>query len=242
MSQKTKMLVSNNFESNQEKYVEWPIERKPDTSPATMALHKVELLLTEVAGQEASLDYNWVKLSVALEEVQVKEYWRGKYNSFGAYLKETCEKYKRGRSQMYNYIAVAHQLLPVVTEDQIIQMGIAKAQLLADSMKTQGSFPTEALTIALEAGKTAENVKEALFKGANKEEKGEWYPLSGFPVNKDEKATLDLFFETARRTDPPMPKEWKPWQILKECLLRGAMEYNSTYPDVETYGDEAVSF
>jgi len=230
MSQKTKMLVSEALV---------PVVQKVDTSPATMALQKVELLLTEVAGQEASLDYNWVKLSVALEEVQVKEYWRGKHTSFGSYLKETCEKYKRGRSQMYNYIAVAHLLLPVVTEDQIIQMGVAKAQLLADSMKTQGSFPADALAIALEPGKTAENVKEALFKGTNKEEKGEWFPLSGFPVSKEERATITDAFQAARRTDPAIPATWKPWQILKETLLRLSMEYISSNPEVEIFPEDS---
>jgi hypothetical protein len=229
MSQKTKMLVSEALV---------PVVQKVDTSPATMALHKVELLLTEVAGQEASLDYNWVKLSVALEEVQVKEYWRGKHTSFGSYLKETCEKYKRGRSQMYNYIAVAHVLLPVMSEEQIIQVGIAKAQALTEGVKAHGSLPVAALETALDASKTVQDIKEVLFRDSNKDEKGEWFPLTGFPVSKEERATITDAFQAARRTDPAIPATWKPWQILKETLLRLSMEYLSSNPEVEIFQED----
>jgi hypothetical protein len=213
-----------------------------ETSVSNDLLSKVDLLLSEVTASEALLDVNWIRLGTLLESIQVNKDWKEKFKSFGAYLKEVVEKHTIKRSQLYNYIAVARTLRPILTVEQLTQIGISKARALTDGFKALGGMlPKEAIETALDASKTAENVKEAIFKGSNVEEKGDWYSLSGFVVSKDERATLDLFFETAKRTDPVIPNSWKSWQVLKECLLRASMEYISSHPEVQTFQEE-VSF
>ncbi len=214
------------------------VHKLDETTNPIGVLGEVERLLGEVAEGEARLDVNWIRLGTLLESVQVHEYWRGKFKSFGAYLKEIVGKYTIKRSQLYNYIATAHTLRPFLSEEQLAQIGIAKARALTDGFKTFGSLPSLAIETALDSGKTTENVKEALFKGTNVEIAGAWFPLTGFMVSADEKATLDLAFETARRTDPAPPKEWKSWQVMKDSLLKMAMEFISSHPEVETFGEE----
>ncbi len=227
--------------SKDEIYADQPafglIVRKTD-SPAVGILGEVDRLLGEVVAGEAMLDVNWMKLGTLLEEVQVKEHWRGTFKSFGAYLMELQVRYKRGRSQLYNYISTVHELRGKLTDEQLAQIGIAKARALTDGIKSTGRLLPAAVEVALQPESTVEDIRKTIFTGENQDEKGNWYTLTGFMVSKDEKETLDLAFETAHRTDPMPPKDWKPWQILKDSLLKMAMEFISSHPEVETFGEE----
>src|SRR5579885_555742 len=94
---------------------------------AQNVLTEVNSLIDKLAKAEAGLEKGYARLGFLLTEVSEKGYWRGDYESFGAYMQALSERYGRGRTQLYAYFSTVRELKPYVDEKQLNDMGIAKA-------------------------------------------------------------------------------------------------------------------
>lgn len=173
----------------------------------------------------------FVHLGALVYELRSKRYWylMG-YQSFGSYMVDLEDALKRKKTQIYNAISVAEQLLPHTTVDQIEDMGISNATALARMVRITGKAPTEAV---IQAGKTMELPEyratlEESFSVFDEHPKGRWRELGGFWCEDEEWKTINDAFGIIAQAEE-FKKETSGWQRLKMTILRMAQEIIGTY-------------
>lgn len=208
---------------------------------ANVTLAKVDKLISELLTAEGLLEHGYAKLGYLLTEVSEHRYWEAAgLESFGEYIKSLSEKYNRGRTQLYHYFSTVKELKPYLTEDQLNEMGIAKANEIRKSVKQTGFPPKEEIiSEAVKPGVTTATVRKLLFEATNRpaDEKGTWMDFEGFYVTEDERLVIRSAFEAAWRTDPIVSKSVPDWTRRKEAVLRMAMEYLAEHGDKAEKGE-----
>src|SRR6185312_9710828 len=93
-----------------------------------------------------SLQRDYVDVGVVLIEVRDAKAWLIRdFHSFEAYLKDIGEKLRKGRTALYMYAAVAERLLPSISREDLVEMGVTNAGILAQMVKLTGKKPSQAL-------------------------------------------------------------------------------------------------
>lgn len=195
---------------------------------AEAAADEVNKIIAGLLTAESQLDNGYVKLGHMLYEVQKNLYWKYVgFSSFGDYMKSLADKYNKGRTQLYQYVATVRELSPYINETQMNEMGIAKAMTLKTSVKRTGFPPTEETIIkAMDPNTTTKELRTLLCEvDGVKEEKGTWLDREGYYVTDEERLVITSADEAALRTDPPVPQDAPDWVKRKEIALRQAMEY-----------------
>jgi hypothetical protein len=138
-----------------------------------------------------------------------------------------ADKYNKGRTQLYQYVATVRELSPYVTELQMNEMGIAKAMALKVSVKRNGFPPTEeVLAQALDQKVTTKDLRTILCVADGVvDEKGVWMEREGFYVTEEERLVIQSADEAALRVDPAVPVDAPEWVKRKEIALRQGMEF-----------------
>lgn len=193
---------------------------------------KVDLLITELLTAEARLENDYAKLGHLLVDVHKNLYWKYiGFHSFGEYMKELSEKYRKGRTQLYHYFSTVRELSPYITEVQLNEMGIAKAAELKKSVKRSGFPPTpDVIEQAMSHEVTTSNLRRILFESDNAvDDRGLWMDQEGFYVTEDEKTVIMSADELALRIDPAVSPDVPDWVRRKEIRLRQAMEFLGAY-------------
>lgn len=201
---------------------------------AKAAASKVDLLISELLTAEARLENDYAKLGLLLLDVHKNLYWKYVgFTSFGEYMRDLSDKYKRGRSQLYQYFSTVRILEPYVSTDQLSDMGIAKATELSKSVKRNGFPPTpEVIEQAVNSEVTAASLRKILFEADNiiDVKDGTWLDQQGFYVTDDERLVISSADEAALRADPAVPVDAPDWVKRKEARLRQAMEFLGSHP------------
>lgn len=200
---------------------------------------KIETKIKEVSGaikaDKERLESNFVRLSQLIDEVRSKKYWLlGNYKTFGDYLADCEKKYGIKHSQLYVGMKVARNLLPSVSEDALVRMGISKAGVLSKYVEQSGNsvIPLDVLSAAYDPKVKTEdldNVVNGKLHNVTQEEKGKWYAPGGFFVDADELKELQDAENLAISIDPVIPNNIPGWQIKKEIALRLAREFIGTW-------------
>lgn len=189
---------------------------------------QVDVLITELLTAESQLDNDYVKLGHLLFDVQRHLYWKHVgFTSFGEYMLSLADKYNKGRTQLYQYVATVRELSPYVTEPQMNEMGIAKAMALRVSVKRNGFPPNEeVLQQALDPKITTKELRTILCVADGVvDEKGTWMDREGFYVTEEERLVIASADAATLRTDPAVPQDAPDWVKRKEIALRQAMEF-----------------
>lgn len=191
---------------------------------------QVDKLIASLLGAEKMLDGGYARLGLLLSEVNEKQYWKELgQESFGQYVKTLSEKYNRGRTQLYAFFSTAKELRPYITEQQLTDMGIAKASEIKKSLKRTSVPPSdEIIAQAVNPKVTNKELKKLLFDSTNQtqEEKGTWVDIGGCYFNEEELLVYRSAREAALRTDPIVnTKDTPEWTQTKEFILRTCMEY-----------------
>lgn len=207
-------------------------------------LEEVEYLAAQLGAAEAQLEHGYGKLAYMLKEVSEQRYWEGSYGSFGAFLKYLQNVHHVGRASLYLYYSVAKTLGGEVTEEQLTEMGIGKAQVLkeakAKSQQNNTSFPIDAVEKALNPEVTINDLKGILLSDSPKLDNSTWIDLKfAFYVTDDERLVLESAANAARRIDPPIKEDMKQSAIAKEIALRWAQEFLSQYQDQVVEGGKS---
>ena len=104
---------------------------------ATKLAVDMDALLEQISIHELKLSRSYARLGGLLREVKLNQYWISYgYDRFSSYLEFIRKKIGRERSQVYAFLQVAESLLPLLTEGQLEDVGIAKAHELEQPSHT----------------------------------------------------------------------------------------------------------
>lgn len=218
------------------------IVRAASTPNAKVVLAEINETLKSALAAEGSFQHARMRLGRLLDEAKKREYWRTwGHESFGTFVKELAEKYRIGRTQLYAYYSTAKELRDYVSDENLEEMGISKAQELKRAVKQTGQAPdVEIVSRALEPSVTRDDVRKLIFERYSMPKddapKGTWKDIGGFYVTAEERSVLDRAYDCAMRVDPPVANDIPEWQRVKEWLLRMSQDFLSTYEEAVKRG------
>lgn len=208
-------------------------------SPAELAsnevlLARVDTLLDETRATEDRLHRNFLEIGVAMLAVQRAKAWIVRARSWDSYVMDCGKRFGRGRSSLYGYTSVAERLLPHMPAEQLIEMGISKAQPLAQYARHHdGRLPIDLVESAINPKVGADDFRAEVAKLQHgTEDKGAWYEIPGFFVTPEEKEEIERGFVRATEVEP-LPEDCPEWLKNKIIVQRLVAEFLSTYPCTE---------
>lgn len=212
---------------------------------AALALLKVESLLKKLVEAEDMLDRGWAEFGALLADVKRNKYWQGEYASFNAYLSSLKEKCNLKRGQLYAYAGAAEDLIQGgVSVDQLNAMGITKAGLLRESIKTTGTNPPEDVVAeAVKSETTIQELRKLLFDrrliGAEPEHEGMTFMDLSFYATAEVREIIETALNHAARVDPPIQSEnlLKDPSAIREALVRISQDFSGTWGAVAEQGE-----
>jgi hypothetical protein len=157
------------------------------------AMEAVDNLADAIREGQISLQENFVKIGQALLSVEANQHWmQGKFKSFSQYVRAVADRAERKRTQLYHYLGVATDLLPIVTEKDLVAMGITNAAVLR-TMLTAGHQPTTDLIELAKDGTTSELKKQigistGLFLPQEVDE--DWFDLGQMKVSAEQRSVF----------------------------------------------------
>ena len=160
---------------------------------AEQALELVNELATKLGAAEGLLEAGYAQFAQALLVVQKNRYWENEFPSWGAYFANVCEKFKLGSRQLYHKVATVKELDGVVELNDLTEMGITKASVLAAIHRGTGTLPEGIVEQAKNPDTTAKELKKAIAIALHQPETpdDDWSDLGfAFYANDDERAEL----------------------------------------------------
>jgi hypothetical protein len=203
---------------------------------AHLRIQEVETMIQDLLAAEHKLEHGYATLGSLLAEVQSNKYWQALgYPSFGKYIAHLSETYNKGRSQLYHYFGTVKELAPFIAKEELNEMGISKAAELKPFARA-GTLTPEIIEQAKNPKTTVKDLRKILFdsdqpEGTPTTPKGEWLDLeAAFYVTADEKSEILDALKAAANTDPIEPVGSKPWQKMKNIIIKMSREYLSSNP------------
>lgn len=207
------------------------VEEKLEARDLEVSIQTVSRVINE---QKKSLDSNFVRLGQLINRVRQQKYWLlGEHKSFGDYIEDCSKKIGIGHSQLYVYMNVSRNLLPSVSEEALVEIGVTKAGVLSKYVDQSGQsvIPDEIMEVAKDPTKKTDELDALVNSRLHNviPEKGTWVSLGGFFADESEKAEWQDAIDLAKAVDPAISATLPPWMQLKESVLRLAREFLSTY-------------
>jgi hypothetical protein len=164
-----------------------------DRKKAEALLSRVDDLLDKASEAQKQLHKNYVEVGLALIEIKKTNAWMLRSHSYEAYVKEAGEKFNRGRTALYGYASVAERLLPSVAKQDLIDMGVTNAGILAQMVKVTGKTPTATL-VANAKSMTEEEFKATVAEASGlrtTDDKGKFFDLGSVYFSPDERKEFE---------------------------------------------------
>lgn len=172
---------------------------------ANELLDKIHAQLGAAVLNETILEKSWMELGQTLLLVRDTEEWQAAgFESFAQFMMGLREKYKRGKTQLWNYLTVAESLLPTISALALEDMGISKAIELKRALRKTGkAIPTEIVQAATNSATSAGDIRKLLGNAFNiaPDDKSKWYDLDGIFMTVEER---EEFKETVLLTKAEM--------------------------------------
>ena len=202
---------------------------KVDISEQTLLLTRVDDLLDTAREGRSALHQTYVEIGLGLSAVKKSGAWVLRTHSWDSYVKSCEDRFGKARTALYGYVACAERLLPEITKEQLIEIGISKAMPLAMYVKRTGKSPAELLNKALDTKVDIAEFRAAISEAQHeKPEKGKWYDFGGAFLTADEKIEMDAALELAE-TIEPLPEDVSDCMVRKIVMQRLVAEFMSTY-------------
>lgn len=203
-----------------------------DRPLAEKLLARVDNLLDKTRAAQDELHRNYVEIGVAIHAVQQAKAWMilPACHSFDFYIKTCEDKFGRKRTALYEYCRVARELLPEISETQLIEIGISKAGQLCSYLSSGKKLTPELLLAAKD--QKVDDFRSDLFRKMNKveEKSGAWHTIE-FVATGEEWAELERAFEVSEKIEPS-PGGTPEWAKVKTAVQRMAQEFLATYEKV----------
>jgi len=213
---------------------------------------EIDVLLGQISSHEMRLASSYARLGGLLREVKFQQYWiELGYDRFSSYLEAIRGKIDRQRSQMYAILSLAEALLPLMSEEQMEQIGITKSHELRRLVLGGGSVQAELLDLdpnnqteghcgtvrimdyasdpKVTAAQLRVKVNELLH--IHETPSGLWFELPGFYATPDERKEISAFWELGRKVLQIASE--KEYEIHKEVFLAATRECRSTWLEME---------
>lgn len=201
-----------------------------DKAKALAALGDVDDIIVKIGQRQDELQGNYVQLGKALHHVQRNQYWMvAGYRSWGNYLESVSGRVRR--TQLYHACGIARDLGSLLTEADLVAIGISKAAVLRKVLKSGRAISPELVDAAKKDKLETLESKVAEITHEPDAEPGEWFDLGAIKLTKDELEEFVRAANLAVRTDPPVTdhslKDWhdEKWPVRKEILWRWTAEY-----------------
>lgn len=200
-----------------------------DRPLAEKLLARVDNLLDKTRAAQDELHRNYVEIGVAIHAVQQAKAWMilPACHSFDFYIKTCEDKFGRKRTALYEYCRVARELLPEISETQLIEIGISKAGQLCSYLSSGKKLTPELLLAAKD--QKVDDFRSDLFKRMNKipESGGKWHTIE-LMASKEEWEQLEKAFELSEIVEPS-PAGTPEWVKVKTAMIRMAAEFEAEY-------------
>ena len=237
---------------NVQKAVE--IERSADEKKAIAQLKK-QLFeeLKKEREHDDIVESSRLKIGTLLEDARTKKAWQDwGHSSWNDFLESIAPQLRKGRTSLYNYAATARDLLPYIPPDELPEVGITKARVLAAAVKKSGGKrPSDTLLNAAKSPAiSVEDMHQLIadnFGARDETEKGTWFSLGGVFFSEEERDEFKRAVDVACRVDPPLKTviDWNDANApdRKEVLQRFVREFLGTYeaevsgPKDEVFGE-----
>jgi hypothetical protein len=208
-----------------------------DTSAQEALLARVDALLDNARNGREFLERTFMDIAIALDEVETSKAWLLVSHSYDGYIKGCEGRFGKSRTQLYGYRAVAKNLLPAVSKEQLLEMGISKAMPLAQYAKQKSGKVSDHLigqALNPEVGVEEFRAEIAAASHTPLDEKGKWYePFGGFYVSPEERAEFERVIALARE-QASIPEDCPEWFQKKLIAQAMVMELLSSWGHTET--------
>lgn len=201
-----------------------------EKAKALAAIGDVDWIIGKIGERQAELQSNYIQLGKALYHVQRNQYWMiTGYHSWEHYLQSVSGQVRR--TQLYHACGIARDLGPLLSEADLVEIGISKAAVLRKVLKTGRAISQDLIDAAKNEKLETLESKVAEITHEPDAEPGEWFDLGTIKLTKDELAEFVRAANLAVRTDPPVTdhslKNWsdEKWPVRKEILWRWTAEY-----------------
>lgn len=199
-----------------------------DRKKAKTLLARVDELLDSTRSQHEQLLRNHAEIGAALREIQESRAWLlTEHKTFDQYVMGCESKFGRKRTALYSYKSVAERLLPIMSKETLIEIGISKAHVLAQHVKKSGQSPDKDLVNQAKDSMVSLVEFKAAVAG-EKPEQGAWYEQGGFFASSEEIKELERAKQLAREhiQVPPDASEWLERKLIAQAQ---AMECISSW-------------
>ena len=205
---------------------------KADETKARALLARVDGLLDRAKENRENQERTFVEIGIALLDVKNTQAWLlSGQHSFDSYVKGCETRFGKSRTQLYGAKAVAERLLPAVSKEQLIDMGISRAMPLAMYVKNTGKSAQPLVASALDPQKDVTEFRAEIAEAAHAPtEKGKWYDLGGFFCSAPEREEIERVFAQA---GSDLPAEAPDWMRRKVVVQRLVAEFVSAWPCTE---------
>jgi hypothetical protein len=200
---------------------------------ANEANQEVEALVSTIRMRTTELESSYTKLGSLVLRIRDERYWLllG-FHSFGEYVKSLHTRLGLGRTQIYQMVSISQNLIPLLGEDTLAEIGKSKAIELRRVVTSTGRRPSEDLIKkAKDPDVTLDEIRELAFKEIHgtPPPAESYMHLGGFHVTPSERAEINQAIECAKGVDPAVPHDIPDPLQLKEVLLRFSREFFGTY-------------
>ncbi len=198
--------------------------------------------LDEAGDQEYALDHSWIHLGRLLVEFKKTEGWRDTgYQSFDGFMEELRKKYKRGRTQLWQYLTVAETLGETIEGPVLEEIGISKATVLKHALKKseKSKLPLDLVVAACHRSVTAKELRVLAAEMLNIElapDKGSWFDFDGCYMTPEERKEFkECVMMTEKLLD--LQKDLPDHIRRKEVIFAWVREFFGTHA-TEVYGPQ----
>ena len=213
--------------------VELEVLTADDIEDARKTQGEIESLAGSISDTERKLNSEWVRFGVLVHKVRSRKYWMNYgHDSFGQYVQTLENRIGRKRAYIYMCVGAAEKLLPQLTAESLVEMGISRANELQKFVTNTGRLvPEEMVELALNPESTLEELKArvANVTHGEPEENTRWFDLGGFYVTPDDKALIEEATKIAKSLDPVIAHDVPDHVQRKEVIIRWCQEFMSTY-------------
>lgn len=207
------------------------VKTKDELAAAKAVLTEVDERLQQTMQHAKALKHGFARIGKLLNDIEENKYYREVQDceSMGDYMELVSEKFDMGPRQLYAYRSVVDALLPTgATEEQINDMGINKAGVLARAVKVNPKAASTAIVAAaIKSTTTADDLNKLLFTKHKVPvpEKGTWFNLfaDGFYATPEAAATIRKAYDRTLQ-ELNLPEGSQPWQQRAAVLEAWAQE------------------
>ena len=194
---------------------------------------EIDSLLDQINSHELRLDGKRMRLGFLLREAEVSGKWKDwGFERLSLYIAYVGNKINRQKSQVYAILSVATDLHDHISEEELEQIGITKAQELRrfvkEGRRLDVVIPDSDMTLAQYAAQpkvTAAQLRVQVNRLLHQEEtpQGYWFDLGGCYFLPDEKKTWLRAVELGKQ-QAGVKRETSEHQQLQQALVLIAQE------------------